>query len=46
MKEHKDTGGDTEVDSTLRPQSWDEYVGQEKVKEKFSIQIEPEVIEI
>lgn len=39
MKKEKDTQ-DLEVDSTLRPQTWDEYVGQEKVKENVRLILE------
>lgn len=39
MKEQKDPQ-DLEVDSTLRPQTWDEYVGQEKVKENVRLILE------
>lgn len=39
MKAQKDPQ-DLEVDSTLRPQTWDEYVGQEKVKENVRLILE------
>ncbi|MDO8752192.1 MAG: Holliday junction branch migration DNA helicase RuvB [Candidatus Wolfebacteria bacterium] len=39
MKKEKDVQ-DPEVDSTLRPQTWDEYVGQEKVKENIRLILE------
>ncbi len=39
MKKEKDVQ-DLEVDSTLRPQTWDEYVGQEKVKENVRLILE------
>ena len=34
------TGDDIAIDQTLRPQAWDEYIGQGKVKEHLRVMIE------